>query len=121
VDEGKVIQSVLNVFVFGSAFPLCVPLPLADIVVTLSLTYLRAHVLPNNLYLSTTYTASHLRLLFNIQRLENFTALIYMYSVRYEVLTAVVMKSSVFWDITRCSPLKVNVRFGGTCHLHLQD
>jgi hypothetical protein len=30
------------------------------------------------------------------------------------------MNSSVFWDITPCSPLKVNRRFGGTCRLHLQ-
>jgi hypothetical protein len=30
------------------------------------------------------------------------------------------LKSSVFWDITPCSPLKVNWRFGGTCRLHLQ-
>jgi hypothetical protein len=29
-----------------------------------------------------------------------------------DVLTAVVMKSSFFWDITLCSPLKVNRRFG---------
>jgi protein subunit release factor A len=29
-------------------------------------------------------------------------------------------KSSVFWDITPCTALKVNQRFGGTCHLHLQ-
>jgi hypothetical protein len=28
--------------------------------------------------------------------------------VAYEVLTAAVMKSTVFWDITPCSPLKVN-------------
>jgi hypothetical protein len=34
-----------------------------------------------------------------------------------EVFRAVVMKSSVFWDIT---PLKVNRRFGGTCRLHFQ-
>jgi hypothetical protein len=27
---------------------------------------------------------------------------------------AVVMKSSLFWDITPCSPLKDNGRFGGT-------
>jgi hypothetical protein len=40
--------------------------------------------------------------------------------VEYEVLTAVVLKSSFFWDITSCSPLKVNRHFGGTCHLHLQ-
>jgi hypothetical protein len=31
------------------------------------------------------------------------------------------MKSSTFWDITPCSPLKVNSLFGGTCQLHLQD
>jgi hypothetical protein len=37
--------------------------------------------------------------------------------VRFEVLTAVVMKSTIFWDITPCSPLKVNRHFGGTyCH-----
>jgi hypothetical protein len=34
-----------------------------------------------------------------------------------EVLTAVVMKSPIFWDITPFSPLKVNQRFGGTCYL----
>jgi hypothetical protein len=31
-----------------------------------------------------------------------------------------VMKSSAFWDITPCSLLKVNWRFGGTCRIHLQ-
>jgi hypothetical protein len=30
------------------------------------------------------------------------------YYVGFEVLTAVVMKSSIFWDITPCNPLKVN-------------
>jgi hypothetical protein len=40
--------------------------------------------------------------------------------VGFEVLTAVVMKSNIFWDITPCSLLKVNRRFGGTHHLHLQ-
>jgi hypothetical protein len=34
--------------------------------------------------------------------------------VGFEVFTAVVMKSAVFWDITACSPLKVNRRFGGS-------
>jgi hypothetical protein len=33
--------------------------------------------------------------------------------VGFEVLAAVVMKSTIFWDITPCSPLKVNRRFGG--------
>jgi hypothetical protein len=32
--------------------------------------------------------------------------------VGFEVLTAVVMKTSMFWDITTCSPLKAN-RSGG--------
>jgi ribosome maturation factor RimP len=36
-----------------------------------------------------------------------------IYCVGFEVLTAVVMKSNVFWDIMPCSPLKVNRRFGG--------
>jgi hypothetical protein len=31
-------------------------------------------------------------------------------AVGFEVLTGVVMKSSVFWDITPCSPLKVSRR-----------
>jgi hypothetical protein len=30
------------------------------------------------------------------------------------------MKSTIFWDITPCSPLSVNRSFGGTYHLHLQ-
>jgi hypothetical protein len=30
------------------------------------------------------------------------------------------MKIPIFWDITPCSPLKVNRRFWGTCRLHLQ-
>jgi hypothetical protein len=37
-----------------------------------------------------------------------------MYNVEFEVLRAVVLKSTIFWDITPCSPLKVNRRFGGT-------
>jgi hypothetical protein len=31
------------------------------------------------------------------------------------------MKSTVFWDITPCSPLKVNKRFGGRYLLYVQD
>jgi hypothetical protein len=30
------------------------------------------------------------------------------------------LKSSVFWDVTSCGPLKVNWRFGRTCRLHDQ-
>jgi hypothetical protein len=29
-------------------------------------------------------------------------------------------KTSIFWDITRCDPLKVNRRFRGTCCLQYQ-
>jgi hypothetical protein len=35
-----------------------------------------------------------------------------------EVLTAMVMMSSIFWDIILCRPLKVNHYFRGKCHLH---
>jgi hypothetical protein len=38
--------------------------------------------------------------------------------VGFEVLTVMVMNSSLFWDITSCSPLKINLTFGGTCRLH---
>jgi hypothetical protein len=34
--------------------------------------------------------------------------------------TAVVLKSPTFWDITLCSPFKVNRRLGKTRRLHLQ-
>jgi hypothetical protein len=35
----------------------------------------------------------------------------------FEVLTAVVMKSTTFWDITPCRPLKFNRRFKGTYYV----
>jgi hypothetical protein len=38
--------------------------------------------------------------------------------IRFEVLTAVVMKISIFWDITPCMALKINRRSGGTYRLH---
>jgi hypothetical protein len=40
--------------------------------------------------------------------------------VRFEVHAAVVMTSSIFWDITPCSPKNVTGRYGGTCCIHLQ-
>jgi hypothetical protein len=43
-----------------------------------------------------------------------------VYCVGFEVLTAVTMKPSIFWDITPCSQMKVNQRFGGACCLYLQ-
>jgi hypothetical protein len=44
----------------------------------------------------------------------------FMFYVGFEVFTAVVMKSTIFWDMTLCSPLSCNRRFGGTYRLHLQ-
>jgi hypothetical protein len=40
--------------------------------------------------------------------------------VGLEVLTEAVMKSTIFWYIKPCNPLKVNSRFRGTYHLHIQ-
>jgi hypothetical protein len=37
-----------------------------------------------------------------------------------EYSTYFFIKSTIFWDITPCSLLKVNRRFGETYHLHLQ-
>jgi hypothetical protein len=37
---------------------------------------------------------------------------------RVKVLTAVVMKNYIFKDITQCSPLKIDQRFGEICRLH---
>jgi hypothetical protein len=39
--------------------------------------------------------------------------------VGFEVLLAVDMKSSIFWDTPPCSPLKFNKRFRGICRFHL--
>jgi hypothetical protein len=40
--------------------------------------------------------------------------------VRFEIFTAVVMRSIIFWDMTPCSLLSCNRSFGGTYRLHLQ-
>jgi hypothetical protein len=40
--------------------------------------------------------------------------------VGYEVFTAVVMKNTIFWDITSRNLLKVNRHFGGTYRLHFE-
>jgi hypothetical protein len=41
-------------------------------------------------------------------------------SLEFDVLTSVVMKRPIFWDITQCSPLKDSRRFEGTCRIFLQ-
>jgi hypothetical protein len=45
---------------------------------------------------------------------------IFCHFVGFVVLKALVKESSVFSDVTPCSLLKVNRRFGGTYRLHLQ-
>jgi hypothetical protein len=40
------------------------------------------------------------------------------YEVEFEILTAVTMKSTVFWVVTSCSSIELDLR--GTCRLHLQ-
>jgi hypothetical protein len=40
--------------------------------------------------------------------------------VGFGVFTVVVMRSIIFWDMTSCSPLSFNRRFGITYRLHLQ-
>jgi hypothetical protein len=46
----------------------------------------------------------------NFQRISNQT----------QIINNEIMKSTVFWDITSCSPVKFNRRFGGTYGLYLQ-
>jgi hypothetical protein len=56
-----------------------------------------------------------------LRRTKAYLLLAHQFSIRrFWVLTAVIMKSTIFWDITLCSPLKVNRRFGGIYRLHLQ-
>jgi hypothetical protein len=43
-----------------------------------------------------------------------------VFTVGFEVLTAVIMKSFIFWTITPCSPAETKRRLGGTCRLYLQ-
>jgi hypothetical protein len=40
-------------------------------------------------------------------------------NVEFEILTEVVMRSYIYWDITPCSPLTVSRSLGGIFHLHL--
>lgn len=43
-----------------------------------------------------------------------------LWDIKCETPTPVVMKSPIFRDITPCSILKVDGRFGGTCCFHFQ-
>jgi hypothetical protein len=50
-----------------------------------------------------------------------FSNLTQIADIGIEVLTAVVVESTIYWDIMPCGPLKVNRHLEGTCHLHLQS
>jgi hypothetical protein len=41
--------------------------------------------------------------------------------VRFEILTAVTLKSTAFWDVTQCSLVGVYQRYGEMYWFHLQD
>jgi hypothetical protein len=40
--------------------------------------------------------------------------------VKFQVLTAAIMRMTVFWDVAQCSLVEVYRRFRGTCCLHHQ-
>jgi hypothetical protein len=50
-----------------------------------------------------------------------YSYIVFCVTVGIEVLTAVVMKSSISWDIRPYSLVKVNQCFGGICCLYLQN
>jgi hypothetical protein len=41
--------------------------------------------------------------------------------VEFEVITAVVMKNTIFWVITSCNPVESKPRFGGIFRLHFRS
>jgi hypothetical protein len=43
-----------------------------------------------------------------------------LYGVRFQVLTVMSMKMTVFWDVTPYSLVDIDRRFRGTCCLHHQ-
>jgi hypothetical protein len=40
--------------------------------------------------------------------------------ISYILRLIIIKMSSIFWDTPLCSSLRINRRFGGECHLHLQ-
>jgi hypothetical protein len=57
-----------------------------------------------------------LRVLFTLYIIINYTEKYnFMASYRFDISTAVVIKCSVFWDITSYSPFKAKRCFGKTC------
>jgi hypothetical protein len=53
--------------------------------------------------------------MFEMEKFSNFGG-----GVVCAIRTSLLLKSINFWDITPCSPLSVNRRFGGTFRLHIQ-
>jgi hypothetical protein len=78
------------------------------------------HVTPRETFLRLTESKHHHKILASNcqQRYITFRSINTL--VGLEVFTPVVIKSSVWWDIKPCSPLEINRRFGGACHLRLQ-
>jgi hypothetical protein len=72
------------------------------------------HMFLRNVHSHKIYTAQHPRRRHSSEH-EIFTK-IYI----FEVLTAVVIKSPIFWDITPFTPLKVNRSFGVICCIYYQ-
>jgi hypothetical protein len=67
------------------------------------------------------YLFASLNKFFKVNKLlPNFDKKNFVKLVGFEVLTAVIMKSYIFWDMMSYSSLKVGQRFGGTCCLNLQ-
>jgi hypothetical protein len=56
-----------------------------------------------------------------ILKMLDIDSLIHKLPISITDKTYSVLMSSIFWDITPCSPWKVNRRFGGTYRLHLQS
>jgi hypothetical protein len=52
-------------------------------------------------------------------QVEDYKGSIELWYVGFEVFTAVVMKSIIFWDMTPYSPSSFNRHFGGKYRLHL--
>jgi hypothetical protein len=54
------------------------------------------------------------------RKIKRFIKKVLPIRIEIEVLSAVVMKSNIFWDITPCSPLKINQCLGGSHCFYFQ-
>jgi hypothetical protein len=54
-----------------------------------------------------------------LHKLENFMHTEILQIVRFEILTAVIMKNTVFWNLMPYSLVEVGRRFGRTYYLYL--